>query len=350
MNGPLPLREGAVPRSRPGCRAGVGCPGGRRGSHLSTQRGCRAGVGCPGGRRGSHFSTQLGEGGAGRWVGTTLARWPCGSGSTCPTTGPVSPDGPPSPACVPSRASSAQRSPPCCGPRTAAPHGRRADRRRGARTWTGRARRRRPARVGTAARALARDRRGRGRNPAARHPPRRHRRPAGAQGACGFRRPLLGAASPLPLPPLGRPGLVDPLRRHDTVLVRGPLDVAAMVCRPGPGRPARLRRVLQTSRRRDDRPDPAVVRVVTLRGRHHRGDVGADAFCHSMVRALVGSVVPVGTGGWGWRRRERCSRPGPGPAGEGHARPRTLPRGGRLPPGRRSSRERAESQARVLPA
>ena len=90
---------------------------------------------------------------------------------------------------------------------------------------------------------------------------------------------------------------LDPLRRHDTVLVRGPLDVERM--------DAAARRLLGLHdfaafcRRRE-----GATTVRTLL--HHRwarrpdgtveGTVVADAFCHSMVRALVGAVVPVGEG------------------------------------------------------
>jgi tRNA pseudouridine38-40 synthase len=90
---------------------------------------------------------------------------------------------------------------------------------------------------------------------------------------------------------------LDPLRRHDTVLGRGPHDVERM--------DAAARRLLGLHdfaafcRRRE-----GATTVRTLL--HHRwarrpdgtveGTVVADAFCHSMVRALVGAVVPVGEG------------------------------------------------------
>ena len=102
---------------------------------------------------------------------------------------------------------------------------------------------------------------------------------------------------------LDRPELLDPLRRRDTVLTRRPLDVAQMdeaaatltglrdfaaFCRPREG--ATTVRTLLAYRW--ERLDDGVV----------RGTVVADAFCHSMVRALVGAVVPVGEGrrevGW----------------------------------------------------
>ncbi len=87
----------------------------------------------------------------------------------------------------------------------------------------------------------------------------------------------------------------DPLRRHDTVWVGQRLDVAAMeeasaallglhdfaaFCRKREGATT-VRTLLEFSWRRA--PDGVV-----------EGTVVADAFCRSMVRTLVGSVVPVG--------------------------------------------------------
>jgi tRNA pseudouridine38-40 synthase len=98
-----------------------------------------------------------------------------------------------------------------------------------------------------------------------------------------------------------QPHALDPLRRRDTVLVARPgepqLDVAAMeaaarelvglrdfaaFCKKREGATT-VRTLLDYSWRRADDG--------TL-----EGTVIADAFCHSMVRALVGSVVPVGQG------------------------------------------------------
>jgi tRNA pseudouridine38-40 synthase len=89
----------------------------------------------------------------------------------------------------------------------------------------------------------------------------------------------------------------DPLRRHDTVLVRGPLDVAAMdrAARSLLGLHdwapfCRRRRGATTVRTLlDHRWDRAADGTV-------EATVVADAFCHSMVRSLVGAVVPVGEG------------------------------------------------------
>ena len=94
-----------------------------------------------------------------------------------------------------------------------------------------------------------------------------------------------------------RPSTLDPLRRRDTVLSRRPLDAAAM------GEAARslvgLHDFAAFCRRRE-----GATTVRTLLdyswGRAADGTleatVVADAFCHSMVRALVGAVVPVGEG------------------------------------------------------
>lgn len=100
---------------------------------------------------------------------------------------------------------------------------------------------------------------------------------------------------------------VDPLRRTHVVRHRVPLDERAMAaaaaplvghhdfaayCRPRPG--ATTVRVLQELDvvRPDDGPDAGLV-VVTVR---------ADAFCHQMVRSLVGALLAVGEGrrprGW----------------------------------------------------
>lgn len=89
----------------------------------------------------------------------------------------------------------------------------------------------------------------------------------------------------------------DPLRRRDTVSVRGHLDPQAMneaayllvglhdfaaFCKQREGATT-VRTLLALSWERD------VHGVLT-------GTVVADAFCHSMVRSLVGALVPVGEG------------------------------------------------------
>ncbi len=96
---------------------------------------------------------------------------------------------------------------------------------------------------------------------------------------------------------------VSPLRRHDTVGSDRPLDVAAMgaaaggllgehdfaaYCRRREGA-STIRRVLRLEVSREEEF------LVTVLAE-------ADAFCHSMVRALLGALLAVGTGrrpaGW----------------------------------------------------
>jgi tRNA pseudouridine38-40 synthase len=95
----------------------------------------------------------------------------------------------------------------------------------------------------------------------------------------------------------------DPLRRHDTLAYRRPLDAAAMneaaalllgehdfgaFCRRREGA-STIRELLDLSWARIE---PGVL----------AGRVVADAFCHSMVRALTGALLKVGDGsrppGW----------------------------------------------------
>lgn len=89
----------------------------------------------------------------------------------------------------------------------------------------------------------------------------------------------------------------NPLRRHDTTRVLGQLDVDAMAnlgaalvglqdfatfCKPRP-EATTIRTLLSFAWQRDS--DGVVV-----------ASIAADAFCHSMVRALVGASVAVGLG------------------------------------------------------
>ncbi|GAA4196318.1 tRNA pseudouridine(38-40) synthase TruA [Microbacterium oryzae] len=89
----------------------------------------------------------------------------------------------------------------------------------------------------------------------------------------------------------------DPMERHRTTTVRADLDVAAMdeaarglvglwdfaaYCKPRP-ESTTIRTLLEFDWRRD--ADGVLV-----------ANVRADAFCHSMVRALVGACVAVGEG------------------------------------------------------
>lgn len=95
------------------------------------------------------------------------------------------------------------------------------------------------------------------------------------------------------------PELRDPLRRHHVLWNRRPLDVAAMdegaalvlgrhdfaaYCKPRPGATT-IRTLDELSWTRPDQGPDAGLVVATVR---------ADAFCHSMVRALVGASVAVG--------------------------------------------------------
>ena len=99
------------------------------------------------------------------------------------------------------------------------------------------------------------------------------------------------------------PARADPLRRHETLWSFRRLDLAAMneaarsllgehefaaFCRPRPG--ATTVRTLRVLDWRRDGDGLAVATVV------------ADAFCHNMVRALVGALLAVGEGrrapGW----------------------------------------------------
>jgi tRNA pseudouridine38-40 synthase len=93
------------------------------------------------------------------------------------------------------------------------------------------------------------------------------------------------------------PELVDPLRRHDTLAWPRPLDLAllqeasqrllglhdfAAFCRRREGATT-----VRTLQRLDWERDAQGVLVATVQ---------ADAFCHSMVRSLVGALLAVGEG------------------------------------------------------
>lgn len=100
-----------------------------------------------------------------------------------------------------------------------------------------------------------------------------------------------------------QPEHLDPLRRGDTLVHRRPLDVAAMdaAARQLLG----LRDFAAFARKRDG---ATTIRTLLDFSWTRGGDgvvearVVADAFCRSMVRALVGAVIPVGEGrqpvGW----------------------------------------------------
>ncbi len=93
----------------------------------------------------------------------------------------------------------------------------------------------------------------------------------------------------------------DPLRRRDTLAWSRPLDVGQMAaagrtllglhdfaayCKPPAHDGATTIRELQSLSVRELGDEPGVVAV----------DVAADAFCHSMVRSLVGALLAVGDG------------------------------------------------------
>ena len=94
-----------------------------------------------------------------------------------------------------------------------------------------------------------------------------------------------------------------PLRRHDVLAHHRPLDAAAMD--DAAGRLVGLHDFAAFCKRRDG---ATTVRTLLEYGWTRDGDgfavarVVADAFCHSMVRALVGALLPVGDGrrdaGW----------------------------------------------------
>jgi len=100
-----------------------------------------------------------------------------------------------------------------------------------------------------------------------------------------------------------QPQLLDPLRRHDTLVHRRPLDAGAM--HAASQQLLGLRDFAAFAKRRDG---GTTIRTLLEFSWVRAGDgvletrVVADAFCRSMVRALVGAVIPVGEGrrpvGW----------------------------------------------------
>jgi tRNA pseudouridine38-40 synthase len=100
-----------------------------------------------------------------------------------------------------------------------------------------------------------------------------------------------------------QPHLLDPLRRGDTLVHRRPLDVAAM--NASAQKLLGLRDFASFARKREG---ATTIRTLLdfswVRGQDGvvEARVVADAFCRSMVRALVGAVIPVGEGrepvGW----------------------------------------------------
>jgi tRNA pseudouridine38-40 synthase len=94
-----------------------------------------------------------------------------------------------------------------------------------------------------------------------------------------------------------QPQLLDPLRRADTLVHRRPLDVAAM--HAASQGLLGLRDFAAFAKRRDG---ATTIRTLLEFSWVRGGDgvvearVVADAFCRSMVRALVGAAIPVGEG------------------------------------------------------
>lgn len=93
------------------------------------------------------------------------------------------------------------------------------------------------------------------------------------------------------------PARVDPLRRREVLGLRTPLDVDAM--NAASTRLCGLRNFAAFCKKREG----ATTTRTLLRYDWQRREDGlleasilADAFCHSMVRALIGAVVPVGAG------------------------------------------------------
>ncbi|WP_353952894.1 tRNA pseudouridine synthase A [Knoellia sp. S7-12] len=92
-------------------------------------------------------------------------------------------------------------------------------------------------------------------------------------------------------------GVLDPLRRRDTVVVRDSLDVGAMD--EAARRLEGLNDFAAFCKKRDGATTVRTLLTYTWKRVADgtlEATVVADAFCHSMVRALVGSVVPVGMG------------------------------------------------------
>lgn len=93
------------------------------------------------------------------------------------------------------------------------------------------------------------------------------------------------------------PTRLDPLRRREVVALRTPLDPDAM--NAATARLLGLRNFAAFCKKREG----ATTTRTLLRYDWQRREDGlleatvlADAFCHSMVRALIGALVPVGTG------------------------------------------------------
>jgi len=91
----------------------------------------------------------------------------------------------------------------------------------------------------------------------------------------------------------------DPLRRHAVLSHRRALDAAAMA--DAAEQLTGLHDFAAFCKRRKDNPDATTVRTLQQFAVARDGDevvctVRADAFCHSMVRSLVGALLAVGEG------------------------------------------------------
>lgn len=93
------------------------------------------------------------------------------------------------------------------------------------------------------------------------------------------------------------PARLDPLRRREVVALRTPLDVDAM--NAATVRLLGLRNFAAFCKKREG---ATTTRTLVRYDWQRREDglleasILADAFCHSMVRALIGALVPVGAG------------------------------------------------------
>jgi tRNA pseudouridine38-40 synthase len=145
-------------------------------------------------------------------------------------------------------------------------------------------------------------------------------------------------------------GAPEPLRRHDTVTLRRALDVTLMS--EAAGGLLGLRDFAAYCRRREGATTIRTLQrldvtreegVVTF-------SVQADAFCHSMVRSLVGALLEVGTGAravdWPAGLLQREGRAGEVPVARAHGL--TLVRVDYPPEGELAARARATRPARSL--
>lgn len=93
------------------------------------------------------------------------------------------------------------------------------------------------------------------------------------------------------------PARLDPLRRREVVALRTPLDPEAM--NAATERLLGLRNFAAFCKRREGASTTRTLLRYDWRRREDgllEATVLADAFCHSMVRALIGALVPVGAG------------------------------------------------------